>query len=737
VQERIKPSGPKRGRRPCNLFWLAVVFLLTVPPAGLRVVPETYPAETAQLPVSLQRWERIETQPSGDALKAFKRAMEELYAGRYEAALNSFPDESAVETALGDYILFYRAKSSLALGRDREALGDFKRLESRYPNSPMVRESLMEQCQILLELNDGKSVLAILDSPKAGITSETTYYQARALEQMGEKEKSAELYLRIYSRYPTSKHSPLAEQYLVASSPGALRGARNYAARLQRAENFVRAGQYREARVTLRALGQVAAPDPASSQKRNLLFGEVEYRLGKPSAAIPYLRKIGASDAELHAKALYLEGACARRLEKDGDLLELRDRLLKLYPKSTYAEELCYSAATYFDVNYRASKARDAYAVLQRAFPRGEYAERSLWKLSLFSYLDKKYGEAALGFWEYVLAFPEPLSSGPALYWMGRCYEKLNGPENAVYLHRKARALANESYYGQLAREAETALEKRAAAGRAAVPGIDFSQVIAKCDAIQLPRPGMSGPDAAVSQVIARAWQLITAGMQDLALTELRWGRNQYPKADEPLCYAIARIYHDKRDHYAAISTLRKAFPDYLLRPPESLPREIWNIFFPVRHWEIISRQSEKLQIDRNLVLGLIRQESSFNESARSKANARGLMQILPSTGRMLARQSPRIPRYSAQKLYQPETNITLGTRFLSSLLRQLGKPELALAAYNAGKSRVDRWLEEWDDLDMAEFVEQIPFSETRGYVKQVLSNRARYGLLTSSAADR
>jgi soluble lytic murein transglycosylase len=109
-------------------------------------------------------------------------------------------------------------------------------------------------------------------------------------------------------------------------------------------------------------------------------------------------------------------------------------------------------------------------------------------------------------------------------------------------------------------------------------------------------------------------------------------------------------------------------------------------------------------------------------------------MQVLPSTGRLLARQSPRVPRYNAQKLYQAETNIILGTRFLSSLLQQLGKPELALAAYNAGKSRVDRWLEEWGDLDMVEFVEQIPFSETRGYVKQVLSNRIRYSLLTSSS---
>jgi soluble lytic murein transglycosylase len=85
--------------------------------------------------------------------------------------------------------------------------------------------------------------------------------------------------------------------------------------------------------------------------------------------------------------------------------------------------------------------------------------------------------------------------------------------------------------------------------------------------------------------------------------------------------------------------------------------------------------------------------------------------------------------------LYQAETNIILGTRYFAARLQQYGKAELALAAYNAGDSRVDRWLQESGNLDMVEFVEQIPFAETRGYVKQVLSNKARYDLLTASSA--
>jgi soluble lytic murein transglycosylase len=132
--------------------------------------------------------------------------------------------------------------------------------------------------------------------------------------------------------------------------------------------------------------------------------------------------------------------------------------------------------------------------------------------------------------------------------------------------------------------------------------------------------------------------------------------------------------------------------------------------------------------------MGLIRQESAFIENARSSADARGLMQILPATASRLARQA-RIPHYSAKKLFQAETNIALGTRYLAFLVRRYGKTELALAAYNAGSTRVDLWLKEFGNVNMPEFVEKIPFYETRNYIKQVVSNRALYGLLTSSAA--
>jgi soluble lytic murein transglycosylase len=438
-------------------------------------------------------------------------------------------------------------------------------------------------------------------------------------------------------------------------------------------------------------------------------------------------------DPALHAKALYLEGICLRKLDRVPEFISLRDRILKLYPRSTEAEELCYSVATHFDVSYDPSRSRDAYSLLYAAFPKGRYAERALWKLALYPYFEKKYDEAALGFWKYLLAYPTPGSAGSAMYWMGRCYQKLGDVESARYMYQRTRALGNESYYGQRAREAEASIETTADNGPAVINDIDANQVVARCEAIQLPPMEFNEPDAASLRVIARARQLVSAGYPDLALTELRWGRSRHPESDAPLSFVMGRIYESKRDYDSAISSLKRAFPDYNSRPMRSLPSEIWDMLFPVQHWRSISEQASRLKIDPNLVLGLIRQESAFEENARSKANARGLMQVLPSTGKKLAKQA-RITRYNAKKLYQAETNIILGTRFFASSLQRYGKAELALAAYNAGDSRVERWLQEFGNVDMVEFVELIPFAETRGYVKQVLSNKVHYDLLTSSS---
>jgi soluble lytic murein transglycosylase len=695
------------------------------------------PSDSAQLPAVLRQWARADTYSSTEALRAFKRGVAYYNTEHYASALDALPgDPDAKKTAIGDYILFYRAKSRILTNQYKEALEDFRLLEKQYPNSSLGKDSLMGQCQASLGLNDAKSVLAILNSHKAETNSEILYYQAKALDIDGEKNRAIALYLQIYSGYPTSKYSPLAERCLLSLSPGALKGAHNYNLRLQRAESLLKANDTRGARTMLSALGGAPAPDSKSSQKRSLLMAEAEYRLGRITVALSNLNKVTAADPALHARAIYLEGACSRKTDRIQSLLALRDKALKLYPLSSDTEELCFSAATYFDVNYEAQKGRKAYEILYQAFPNGRHAEIALWKLALFSYFAGQYNEAALGFWKYLLAYSNPPSAGSAMYWMGRCYEKLGDHANAGYLYRRTRSLANDSYYGKRAREAEASLKESKTGGNIAISGLDFKQVASVCDGIAFQPVLLPEPDGNGTQLIERAHQLVAADLPDLAISELRWGIRRYPQNDNIFYCIMSLINAKKGDYDESISCLRRVFPDYNVRPMETLYEGVWQALFPVFHWETISTQAARAKVDPTLILGVIRQESAFKEKARSKANALGLMQILPSTGQKLAKQA-KIARYNSKSLFNAETNIVLGTQFLASLLQQYGRTELALAAYNAGQTRVDRWLEEYGKGDMAEFVERIPFSETRGYVKQVLSNKAHYDLLASSTQIR
>jgi soluble lytic murein transglycosylase len=716
-------------------LWTAAVLSASLS-ASLPSLSQETGGGSAQLPAALRLLGTKEDLHPSNPLKALKQGVDDFLKERYAAALEALRDDEVAVTAnLGDYVLLYRGRAELMLDRNKEALGTFRLLESRYSASSLVEDALLGQCQALLKLEDPKPVLEILKDSRIQKDSETRYYEARALELAGEKQKAIERYLELYSGFPKAASAALAEKNLLRLSPGALQGKRNYRHRLLRAEGLLKANDARSARPLLLALGRVSAPDSESSQKRLLLLADVEYRLGRTTTALAHISKVTAANPSFHAKAIRLQGSCYRRLERETGLLSQRDRALKLYPLSLETEELCYLTATYFDIKYESAKAAQAYKILFEHFPKGRYAERSLWKLALFHYFEKEYGEAAQLFWRHLLAFPDVQAASSSMYWMGRCYEKLGGLTNARYLYGRVQALANNSYVGQYALKSEAAMGRSGATASTDIPGIDFEKVVAACDTIQIAPITIAAPSGGALPMIERARQLWAVGLPDLALFELRTAARLFPKDSQAIAYISSQVHADKNDYYKAIAGLRGLIPDYASRPIRMLPEEIWNLLYPVRHWNIIAARAAQADVDPALILGLIRQESSFNEQARSPANARGLMQILPSTGSRLALQAG-IRGYRANKLFQAETNIILGTNYLSSLIKRYGKLELALAAYNAGGSRVDLWQKKFGEVDMPEFVEQIPFSETRGYVKQVLGNRAFYALLTSSASS-
>jgi soluble lytic murein transglycosylase len=183
---------------------------------------------------------------------------------------------------------------------------------------------------------------------------------------------------------------------------------------------------------------------------------------------------------------------------------------------------------------------------------------------------------------------------------------------------------------------------------------------------------------------------------------------------------------------------MRRAYPQFMAAGGEALPREILTIIFPVDHWDLIRQQAAAHKLDPYLMTALVAQESTFQADVRSSANAWGLMQIIPGTGRRYARQLGIRP-FSTWRLTDPQVNVRIGMTYFAELLAEFGDAAPALAAYNAGESRVRRWLAERPGIDRDEFIDDIPFPETQNYVKRILGTAEDYRLLygrTSEAAS-
>lgn len=148
--------------------------------------------------------------------------------------------------------------------------------------------------------------------------------------------------------------------------------------------------------------------------------------------------------------------------------------------------------------------------------------------------------------------------------------------------------------------------------------------------------------------------------------------------------------------------------------------------FYPLEYESQISTTSSKYKLDPYLVAALVYEESKFNPHSKSKAGALGLMQVMPETGRWAAKNLG-MTSYSNDYLYDPGKNIEIGCWYLSYLMGKYKDEKLSLAAYNGGDANVDKWLKEKDNLSADEILKDIPFAETKVFVKRVTKTKQKY----------
>ncbi len=389
------------------------------------------------------------------------------------------------------------------------------------------------------------------------------------------------------------------------------------------------------------------------------------------------------------------------------------------FPQSQWLAEALFSSGNMYLLRKDYPRAAEYYSYLAQHFPSSKNASAAHWRAGWLNYRLGNYDVAARIFDEQIHNFSGTPETASALYWRGRLYETQDhNPAQAVANYRTIVRVYQHFFYAQMARQRLAALGSTIPA---AAPDLD------EIKAADLPTLAESFPED--SPHLAKAKLLANAGLNGYIPREIAAD----PDSGSWSALAEAQIYASYGEAYRAMRALKRALPGAASASIQSIPLAYWHILFPAPYWNSIKSESAKNNLDPYLVASLIRQESEFNPSVISYANAWGLMQLLPSTGKSMARQEG-MTHFQTFQLLDPETNIRLGTRYLRQTLDRFGGvPEYALAAYNAGESRVEDWQSAGPYSGIDEFVESIPFTQTRDYVQAILRNIEIYREIDAS----
>jgi soluble lytic murein transglycosylase len=516
--------------------------------------------------------------------------------------------------------------------------------------------------------------------------------------------------VRLYYEYPLTAAGAAAAAQL--DSLAAYITRRGYDADIGRAQMLYGAARYEEAKTAFSAVRPNIRGD--DRELVDLRIAECHYFLRNFAAARDALRPYTERASRLAEARFFYLGAI-RELGDHPQYVSLARDLVTQFPDSSWAEEALNNLGTHYILTDADESAAATFKELYEKFPTGRRAERAAWKYGWSAYKARNYAETIRVFESASAAFPRSDYRPSYMYWTARAHAKKGSASESAARMRLVYTDYANSYYGRLA----AAHLRRAGA----LPRTEVAHASQTSAA-----PASALPNESTIRL------LLSIGLYDDAIRELRYA--QRASGTSPAVEAtIAWAYHRKGELRRAITLMRRAYPQFLTANGHQVPAAILQVIFPLTYWPAIQREAKARKLDPYLVAALIAQESTFDPKIRSAANAWGLMQILPSTGRRLAR-NVGIRRFQTSTLTDPNANLKIGTLYFSQLVRQFGGTYYALASYNAGENRVVRWKAERPGLDEDEFIDDIPFPETQNYVKRILGTAEDYRNLYGPEGD-
>ncbi|MEZ5318194.1 MAG: transglycosylase SLT domain-containing protein [Vicinamibacterales bacterium] len=663
--------------------------------------------------------------PGADSPMA--KAVADLDAGHAEAALAAFA-AGARDPVTGGYALLHVAQAQIALERLDDAAFTVGQLLRTRPTGALLEAARWIEADLAREQGAPQDRVRTLQAVLAlnpQRASEALLALGRAALETDDRALALAAFKRVYYDFPLTDEARDADVEIGRLVPMRVGSPEDFAKELQRAERLFAARRYTDARKAFQAVRPAAGGDDRA--RIDLRLAEADFQVGRYTAArtalAAYLKKADAPD---RAEAEYYDLSALAKLRRYDSYVAAARRFVDAHAGDPLAIRVLDDLGTHYILQDDDGKAAEVFTEIYRRDPEGPYAARAAWKAGWWAYKNDDYRET-IRLFESAPAVHTRSDYKPSwFYWAARSHEHLGEVAAAEAGYRRTIEAYRNSYYG---RQAALELERLTAASRP----VGASPVSPA--SLTLP-PSVTAAPLPDNAPLIRA--LLGQGLWGDALAELRALQRAgqgTPVVEATIAYALNR----QGQLRPAISAMRRAYPQFMAAGGEALPEEILRIIFPVDYWPIIRERAAERDLDPYLLLALIAQESTFQADVRSAANAYGLMQILPSTGRRYASRLGIQP-FRTSRLTDPAVNVRIGTTYFADLLRQFGDPAAALAAYNAGENRVSRWLSERPGIDRDEFIDDIPFPETQNYVKRILGTaedyRLLYGHLTRQTAS-
>ncbi|MBI3210513.1 MAG: transglycosylase SLT domain-containing protein [Candidatus Solibacter usitatus] len=664
-------------------------------------------------------------QTASDTTLVLSRGIEQTRAKAYPqavATLKNLPNRIPV---LSDYASYYLALAQY----ETEAYGDVvKTLPNVFkhvPVSPLAGEAVLLMASAYNELGKPKEAIALIRQHYQLIPRQRAEAAlARSFEAARDLVSAAISWQRVFYYHPNSDMAPDAVNALgrLHTTLGGQYPPAMSQAVFARAKSLMDANRFPDARKELESA--ILTLGGADRDLAKVRLGAVDLLARQFTKAATYLKSLQIQPGEADAERMFHLLTAARRVDHDANMMYWLEQLEKHYPESPWRLEGLVSAGYIFLIRNDHARFEPIYAACADTFRSDPQASFCHWKLTWASYLRRPAAGDRL-FKEHMTQFPQSEKIPASVYFLARSAEESKHYAAAKSYYTFLDHNFPNHFYATLAKQKLQLKNLSAALQDANVR--DFLTSV-------LPRRAHASfeANATTKTRFERARLLTNANLPDLAESELRFAARQDGQP-QVVAIELSRMLDKKGAPDKALAALKQYVPNYLSIPWEDAPRSFWQAAFPMPYREAVERNSRLKSLDPYLVAGLIRQESAFNPNAISVAKAYGLTQVLPTTGRALSRQIG-IRNFAPKMLFEPEINLKLGTLFLTQLLQSWsGKMEEVLASYNAGPSRVKKWITWGTFREPAEFIETIPFAETRDYVQIVLRNADVYRRLYAS----